>query len=228
MSRAQVFNVSEDERVVNETEDDEADSVQGSPAVSADSTRSPTRSTSGTSGTVKLKFAPRSDELENTRKRLAAKILDTLQSGLQRPNTILLSTAASMLDTIWNTDHARLLKIYDKKIDNYRAATLCWTQCVNGLADFYNLAGFTRQEIALQDFLGSVDGVISDAAGSKWTQMTGCIAEWDGDKGWREGFARDVAYVLFHSASWHPKMMSLEKMEGLTVKFNKELLAWFD
>jgi len=174
-------------------------------------------------------MASHSQDIEPSRKQLASTILAVLADDMQRPDTKFLSEVVSLLDEIWDNDHGRFNRIFDTNSYKYEEIKTRWTYCISGLVYFCALAGYTDQESNLTDLLGDVDTDLPLPVITRFTHVRGVISEWKLEDSWDdERFARDVTFVLFHSASWHPRMMSLGKMEGLVGKFVEELMAWFE
>jgi hypothetical protein len=210
---------------------DEDDSVQGTLDVEdlwrRSSSRANARPRRHSRLIVHIKVAARSQVLESLQMRLASKIIDIHRVGLQRPNTMLLVSTVELLEKIWDMDSARLFKVYGSALGDYRGVKVRWTECVKALAKFCELSGSKGNENSVKDTLDSIDDDFPEAAIQCYHHMRGEISTWRCEEGWSDvNFVEDAASVLFHSASWHPKMMSSEKMQSLNRGFSQELLSW--
>jgi len=213
-------------RMVNDV-----DSVQGGLEDALAATESTTQATSATgvrpSMVVPIKIASSPQDLELLRQRLASKILDVLLTGLQHRNLALLSDMVNMLKTIWKDDRSRLLDIYGTELNDHRGHLVRWSQCIEALVTFCELTGFSGNETTRAEFLNGVFEEVPPGAARAFIHARSSIAQWRCESDFSDdAFARAVASILFHSASW-AGMMRLSQMEDLTLKFSQELFAWF-
>jgi hypothetical protein len=220
-----VVDVQSDQDLENE---DDSDSVQGAEIPRVGTGPSMTTASIAQRHVVAIKLTAQSEEIKGLRRRLANRLGNILLAKLSQPNTLRLSTTIKMLEDLMKAEHLQLREQYGDAFNHYQGAIQQWLQWLKRLLEFYEIAGFTGDLSARDEFLLGMPSGPPDKVMEIFFGGRADLDDWRSErKGSERDLAKDVASIFFYVAIWDA-WVPLSKVEHMTMGFTEELLAWFE